>query len=309
MNRIAIERGLQSKARLKSLITGCGIRCMALIANGLTHGVPKKKTMDSIRKEIARLSRTVLLTHEESSDLYMSFLSRYISISRKTWSELRKAKNALPDKSDPDYAEALELRQTVCYQAIRPHLDDVRSDRTVLGDRIEQRRKREMLQAAMSEDAVFYLCSSHVNPAEDHADWEGKLYVKERWAEMIQDSRTRAAVRRFIRSRRIRTVEWVTGEPVYMVYRPNCKHYLMPVKTSDALRTSVDGLLTQMNMWMRDEPPLTDAQRQKRRYSDRLKELAYLKTMCPSKSLKADMRRTRAVLARWDARVKAEKTK
>lgn len=309
MTKNQITRGLPDKARMKSLITGCGIRCMALIANGLTHGAPKKKTMDSIRKEISKLAHSVLLTHEEESQLYMSYLSRYISISKRTWSELRKAKNALPDKEDADYAKLLDLRQSVCYQAIRPHLDDVRSDRTVLSDRVELRKKGEMLRAALSEDAVFYLCSSHVDPAEDHADWEGKLYVKERWAEMIRDSRTRAAVRRFIRSRKIRTVEWVTGAPVYMVYRPNCKHYLMPVKTSDALRTSVDGLLSSMGMWMRDEPPLTDSERQKRRYADKLKELSYLKTMCPSKALKADMRRTRAVLSRWDARVRAEKAK
>ena len=48
--------------------------------------------------------------------------------------------------------------------------------------------------------------------------------------------------RKYIRNRKIHTVQWAMGEPCYLLTRPNCRHYLIPVATKYALSHSLGDI-------------------------------------------------------------------
>lgn len=106
------------------------------------------------------------------------------------------------------------------------------------------RRRRQELKSGMidhrAKQGVFYLCSWHINPAEDHKNWEGKIYVDRFWKNILKDDIARMkAVEAYVRNRNIRTVQWVTGKPVYMITRPYCRHYMTGLDTDEVLKASL----------------------------------------------------------------------
>ena len=92
-----------------------------------------------------------------------------------------------------------------------------------------------MTTAASNLGIIFYLASEHADSADDHAPYQGKVYVLENWESKITDSETREKVRNFIREKDIRTIEWVKGEPVWFNTRPNCRHYFIPITIEQAM--------------------------------------------------------------------------
>lgn len=92
---------------------------------------------------------------------------------------------------------------------------------------------------------VFLLCSEHSNPAEDHRDYQGKVYVDRMWKSTLADDKeTSRKVAAYIRNHDIITVQEVCGAPVYMTTRPHCKHFFVPVTIDEVLGSSVKGLLS-----------------------------------------------------------------
>lgn len=91
---------------------------------------------------------------------------------------------------------------------------------------------------------VFLLCSSHSNPAEDHRDYQGLVYVDKYWRNTLaDDEETKKKVAAYIRNHDVRTVQEICGAPVYMTTRPYCKHFFIPVTIEEVLGNSVRSLL------------------------------------------------------------------
>lgn len=134
-------------------------------------------------------------------------------------------------------------------EAIAYGLDDVMKAFNRAYKRTWVRTKRTGVESKMKlmrgrrEPVVFYLVSSHQKPQEAHRDLQGKLLVDYYWKSTLGkagfDTDT---VGRVIRNRRIRTVQWAMGEPHYLITRPNCRHYLIPVKTSYVLSHSLEDV-------------------------------------------------------------------
>ncbi len=100
---------------------------------------------------------------------------------------------------------------------------------------IQNEALERMTTAASNLGIIFYLASEHADSADDHANFQGKIYVLENWESKITDSETREKVRNFIREKDIRTIEWVKGEPVWFNTRPNCRHYFIPITIEQAM--------------------------------------------------------------------------
>lgn len=109
-----------------------------------------------------------------------------------------------------------------------------------------RRRKlglRDEMRSHRARQGVFYLCSSHIKPAEDHADWQGRIYVDRFWRATLKDDESTAqAVAAYIRNHDIRTVQWVCGAPVYMITRPYCRHYMIELDTDEVLGASLNKI-------------------------------------------------------------------
>ena len=103
---------------------------------------------------------------------------------------------------------------------------------------------------ALNEKKVFYLCSSHKDCALDHIDYQGKIYVDERWQSIIQDDVIKGMIADYVIMNNIQTFQWVIGRPVWMTTRPNCRHYFKLMDNNEILKTkNVKRLLKRNKMY------------------------------------------------------------
>lgn len=95
---------------------------------------------------------------------------------------------------------------------------------------------------------VFWLCSSHGDCADDHRDYQGKLYYDDSYTMMNLDERVKNKITAFIKNRGLMSIQKVKNEKPYLTTRPNCRHYFQPVSIEDALNVSVKSLLNDLGM-------------------------------------------------------------
>ena len=271
----------------------------------MVHTVPKQKVLKSVRNELNRLTKYANLSLSETHTLWNETYGRYMRMSKKAFSSLKQAKKKVLIRADTEitYDEELKLRKNVIYGLARKEFKGLEHTKNELANDIEYRAKSDQIRNLLSGNDVFYLCSSHRNPAKDHADWEGKVYITEDWQSKVSSEEATKIVA-YIRNHNTRTVEWVTGEPVYLVTRPNCKHYLIPVTVTEVLNNSTRKLLKEHDAYMEDEKEQSYEYGQYKDYYERLKMLTYLKSMFDAEDLDKDIKETRILVRKWGYRAK-----
>lgn len=110
---------------------------------------------------------------------------------------------------------------------------------------------------------VFYLVSKHQKPQKAHAGYQGRLLIDRFWKKALAESGDYPAVLRYVKDNGIGTVQSAMGAPNYLIRRPNCRHVLIPVETSDVLGMSLAELNSKKQREVKAGRPLTDAQRYK----------------------------------------------
>ena len=287
------------KDRLKSVLFGFEIRSTAIISNGLVHSTPKQKTLKLVRQELDKLRKYADLSNLETNRLWNETYSRYMRVSKTTFSSLKRAKNSavIGADTDLDYEEYLKIRKNIVYKTVKKEFPLLEHEKNDVANEYEYRAKRDQMYDLL-QDGVFYLCSTHVNPAKDHAEWEGKIYIHEDWKERT-DPDMHGKIAAYVRNHDIRTVQWVTGEPVWLIYRPNCKHYLVEVPVETVLGSSVKSLLKRHEMYMEDEPHISYEYGQYKTYYERLKVYSYLHRMFDAEDLDKDIKETRKLVRKW----------
>ena len=93
----------------------------------------------------------------------------------------------------------------------------------------------------------FYLCSSHADCADDHAQWQGKIYFDESWRQFVKPEYY-DVVGKMIQNKNLKSYQFVKGKPVYMATRPNCRHFFTPISVEQALGQSPQTLLKDLNL-------------------------------------------------------------
>lgn len=111
--------------------------------------------------------------------------------------------------------------------------------------RVEHYRDARLkVGTATRSNAYMYLLSYHVYPATGHRDYQGKLYYDRYWKSKLKDDKdTYDRVNKVIKGHGLLCMQDMTGEPVYMCTRPNCKHYFVPVTIDEVEKYSVNELL------------------------------------------------------------------
>ena len=109
---------------------------------------------------------------------------------------------------------------------------------------VNLRRKRIQVRNELRNDneIIFFLCSYHSNPAMDHKDYQGKIYVDRYWRTKVNGV-DYYKVASYIKNHNVETIQSIMGEPVYLTTRPYCKHYFTPVSTEAVLHSSAKSLL------------------------------------------------------------------
>lgn len=112
----------------------------------------------------------------------------------------------------------------------------------------ELRAKKQAAYLAMhTVGIVFYLCSWHPNPADDHKDYQGRIYVDRFWRSKVK-GRDYYAVDRYIKNHNIMTIQEVMGEPVWLSTRPYCRHYFIALDTGTVLHNSRNKIVKEYGM-------------------------------------------------------------
>ena len=149
---------------------------------------------------------------------------------------------------------------------------------------IEQQARTQLKQEASAyqkESAnqlgvIFWLLSSHFDCADDHAPYQGKLFINRNWESKVQDEELKERIKNFISSKKILFKEQI-DEPGGLLERPieqwNCRHYFEPITIDQALGCSNnqkrDELLESLQMkgGTYEKQNYTDLQQQ--RYNER----------------------------------------
>lgn len=159
-------------------------------------------------------------------------------------------------------------------------------------------RGKEMLIDDALKSGLFFLVSKHDDCAKDHEDYQGKIYVNENWRSMTKDPR----VAMYISTNRIRTFQWVTGKPVYMITRPYCRHYFREVSASEVLSNSVNALLNKHHMHEKEGErgvSQTLPSRMAELYLDRLDYLSEMYKVSPCEELQNYINKTVFLMHKW----------
>lgn len=102
-----------------------------------------------------------------------------------------------------------------------------------------------MTEATNNLGIVFFLCNTWGDSANDHAHYQGKVYVKRDWRSYVPKTRIEE-FERFISKNSILTVEEVTQDKPYLCTRPNCRHSLTPITYEQAQNAS--NTLKELNL-------------------------------------------------------------
>lgn len=129
----------------------------------------------------------------------------------------------------------------------------------VVKSKSNTRMKQARIRAYLGDnDKVFFICSQHEKPAEDHRDYQGKIYVDRFWRTKVSGTMY-YAVSSYIKNHNVVTVQEIMREPVWLTTRPNCKHYFIPLQTASVLHRSARSIREEIGY--RKDLPWTERER------------------------------------------------
>lgn len=140
-----------------------------------------------------------------------------------------KAKGSPAIAESIEHSHILEESHSVAYKVQRKTIGDEK-EAFIMSD----------LQANAMNKKWFYLCSSHADSAKDHAPWQGKIYIDDN----CDDPKCLALAREY----HMKSYQWVIGKPVWMVTRPNCRHYFKALTYNEVVGKSYESLIKEYKM-------------------------------------------------------------
>ena len=131
-------------------------------------------------------------------------------------------------------------------------IEDVMSVMSRIERRSTSRARKQEIKDTLTENrdqslpTVFYLCSYHEKPGKDHKEYQGKVYVDRFWRATMKGHPELEwlidPIEAYIRNHSILTVQEVTNCKPYLLTRPYCKHFLIPINTWDILTSSISAI-------------------------------------------------------------------
>jgi hypothetical protein len=164
---------------------------------------------------------------------------------------------------------------------------------------IQQEIGEQQLKAGEKGKVVFYIANVFGDSADDHADWQGKIYYDERYKSFGLSNIDE--ISKFIRQEKLRSVQWVRDKPVYLTTRPNCRHTLTPISIQQAMNVEPNTLLNALNLKRGTYKDEKYKQTQEQRYNERMIR-KYKARAEANEKLGYDNTQDRLLVKRWQAR-------
>ena len=125
-------------------------------------------------------------------------------------------------------------------------IDNFNKSVNIQANKIETELKEKVIEDVIENNRnnakIFYLSSSHKDCAKDHLEAQGKIYYDKNWRNAIIDTKTKIKISEFIKKNNLKSIQWVMGDPVWFITRPNCRHYFVALTTREVLRNSTKRL-------------------------------------------------------------------
>lgn len=105
------------------------------------------------------------------------------------------------------------------------------------------KQKERLIQKTIKQNRAFaipkqfYLVSKHTDCADDHAKWQGKIYIDKDY------DKDDLFIKDYIEKNDVKTIQWVIDKPVYMFTRPNCRHKFVALTKSQVFSCDIPTLL------------------------------------------------------------------
>lgn len=152
-------------------------------------------------------------------------------------------------------------------------------------DQDDRNKKKILREMQKNKDKPFYMASWHSDSAKDHEEYQGKLYY---------DKNATGEDLKYALEHNLQTLQWVTGEPVWFVTRPYCRHYFVQYSLKQ-VKKGVKPKTTKIGR--RDLQ--TPANASLEFYLDRLDELERLYKIFPIPRLKRQIDKTKMLIKKW----------
>lgn len=208
------------------------------ILNGIYSGFINKKSVKEIHRDILKISK-VYGKNEKFINYSFNLVKQ---IKKKIELDIdipyfKMSDSQIADKVLDVYTkkESYQTMKSIAYKEVRKMESE--NKKYIVEKTLEDNRKLEIPK-------IFYLTSSHNDSADDHKDWQGKIYVDEKWTTIYNTQE----VREYIRKNNIKTFQWVISNPVWFTTRPNCRHYFKSLKTEEVLGKDVKTLIKNHKM-------------------------------------------------------------
>jgi hypothetical protein len=94
---------------------------------------------------------------------------------------------------------------------------------------VQQQIGEMQLDSGKEGKVVFYVVNHFADCADDHKDYQGKVYYDERWESFGLDGETTKQVKGIINQKHMISVQKARGEGIWLSTRPNCRHTFTPI--------------------------------------------------------------------------------
>lgn len=241
-----VEKKLQEKKQLSALKNNY----LTIIYGGLIHkdsirSIHKRLYDETInQKKLGQTTSDLMLKTAYESTKVLKRKSEAISIK-----QVKTKYGSVVSECTPE-----ELLSIAVFDLLHKSQVEKRLSHDIVKqtDKSEGDSKYEIIDAEVNKNRlknkIFYLASYHKDSANDHKNWQGKIYIDEKWESLDIDYGLRNAIKEYIRQHDIKTFQWVIFRPVWLVTRPNCRHYFKSLTIGEVLKTSATNLRKKYNM-------------------------------------------------------------
>lgn len=197
-------------------------------------GLIKNKTIREIHKEIRNITRVV--NNKWVLNLEKTALKSFLSIKPKIYKSEDFTGLILADfvANIIDKEKIYNKTNEVIYNEVKKYEAEEKEE--IIKNDLKSNRSEK-------SPKIFYICSSHNDCAKDHLDYQGKIYIDDKWEQIINDNVLKKEIRMYINVHNVKTLQYITYKPVWLITRPNCRHYFKAINTEEVLNKNSDAIL------------------------------------------------------------------
>jgi hypothetical protein len=100
---------------------------------------------------------------------------------------------------------------------------------------IQQEIGEQQIEIAKDANIVFFLCDEFADCADDHADYQGKIYYNKDYQSFRLTDEAKQLISNAIKQKQMLSVQEVREEAPFLTTRPNCRHRLIPISIDEGI--------------------------------------------------------------------------